>query len=33
MRLKVSEERLSLSDKLGRLGQRMRDPQWRKYAG
>ena len=32
MRLKVSEERLSMQAKLGRLGQRMRDPQWRKYA-
>ena len=27
----VLEERLSMSAKLGRLGQRLKDPQWRKY--
>ncbi len=31
MRSKVLEDRLSLSAKVRRLGQRLRDPQWRKY--
>ena len=31
MRSLVSEDRLTMSAKVGRLGQRLRDPQWRRF--